>query len=804
YKSKNFKKTQWLDSHIFETPDKKIGIIEIYYSKENIELEKKESNNLNSEFLLNISTLIIGFISNIQLEKLSYDNTERVKELKGINRTAELLKKGTTLEESLQEICNFLPEAWQYPEYTVARITYEGLVFTSNNFKETRWVQKQKFETPDNKNGCIEIFYIKEFPELYEGPFLKEERNLIDNLAAVISGIATKNALNELLLNNTERLKELRGINQTSLILKQSETFEEALQVICSILPDAWQYPEYTAARIIYENKIFTSENFKETSWFQKQEFETTSKKKGLIEIYYLKEFPEADDGPFLTEERHLLINLSNLIAGSATKNVFNKLQYENKERLKELWAINQTSQIIAKGYPVQDTLQNICKILPKSWQYPKYTVVRIKYEGNQYVSKKFKDTPWVQKENFISIDNKKGSIEIFYTKEFPELYEGPFLKEERHLIINIGKLISGYLNNVKGREIYRKNLFKEKQTTTSSEAFRKSLEKNKQPLQLFFNKRVLDKYIYLDMMKYKVKEILFVATLYDAFNLEKEDGFFEQFMGEIYQYSLFSLPRITAVTSPEEALELLENTNFDLVILMVGLDKESPIAFSEIIKEKKPDLPIYLLLNQLSNIKYFEELVPSKKSIDKLFVWSGDSQILFAIVKSTEDQTNVDNDTKIGLVRIILLIEDSAQYYSKYLQMLYSIVFGQVQKLLPEIEKNELDKISKMRSRPKILLARNYEDAISIFNKYKDFLLCIISDIEFDIQGKLDKNAGTKFIQYVKSHSLNLPVILQSSEEINKSKADKLNVQFLNKNSDTLIFNPYNCIFWILQLLKH
>ncbi|NJK87379.1 MAG: hypothetical protein HC906_16725 [Bacteroidales bacterium] len=96
--------------------------------------------------------------------------------------------------------------------------------------------------------------------------------------------------------------------------------------------------------------------------------------------------------------------------------------------------------------------------------------------------------------------------------------------------------------------------------------------------------------------------------------------------------------------------------------------------------------------------------------------------RFFFAIVKSTEDMANIENDTKIGLVRVILLIEDSAQYYSKYLPILYSIVFGQIQQLLTEVEKNELDKICKMRSRPKIIHVRNYEDAVAIFHKYKDF----------------------------------------------------------------------------------
>ncbi|MBN1187392.1 MAG: hypothetical protein JXB49_34265 [Bacteroidales bacterium] len=786
YTSKPFKSSKWIEKQTFETPDKNEGIIEIYFPGEYIESLDKDSLVKDTEFIESVASLIMGIISKKRLEKLHYDNTERLKELKGINRTTEILKKGATLEESLQEICNVLPEAWQYPQDTVARIMYEDKIFISNGFKETPWIQRQNFETPDNKKGVIEVFYIKEFPNEFEGPFLKEERSLIDNLAALISGSVSRNALQDLLIKNTERLKELRGINQTSTILKQSSSIEEALEIICSILPEAWQFPEYTAARITFEKEVFTTPNFKKTRWVQKQEFETPGNKKGLIEICYLKEFPKADEGPFLKEERHLLINLANLIAGSATKEVLFKLIGENKERLKELRAINLTSRLIEENKPVDETLQEICNILPKSWQYPRYTVVRIIFEGKTYTSKKFKETEWVQKENFLTIDNKKGTIEVFYLKLFPRIYEGPFLKEERHLIINIGKLISGYLNNYKGREIYNLNILKER-STQKAEEYRKSLIKDKQSLQLFFNQQILDKYIYLDMMKHKVKEILFVATLYDAFILENEDSFFEQFMGEIYHYSLFSLPRITGVTTTEEALELIETTHFDLVLLMVGLDKEKPIDISNKIRKKQPNLPIYLLLNQKSNITYFEELVPHIDSIDKTFVWSGDSNIFFAIVKSIEDSANVENDTKVGLVRVILLIEDSAQYYSKYLQILYSIVFGQVQQLLGDMPRNELDKISKMRSRPKILLARNYEDALYIFNKYKDYLLCVISDVEFDRNGKQDCMAGLKFIEFVRSHIINLPIILQSSDIKNETVAKKLKVHFINKNSDTL-----------------
>jgi len=787
FKSYNFKETQWIERQSFEVPGKCMCAIEVHFRVDLIEQNGQTFTNRNIDFIENVGTILNGALSKHQLDKLSYENTERLKELKGINRATDALNRGVTLEQSLQEICSFLPEAWQYPEFTVAQITFENKVYKSKNFKSTPWLQGQQFETPDGKKGNIEIFYLKEFPTSFEGPFLKEERNLIDNLAYLISGSASKKALQQLLLENTERLKELRGINQTSKILKQGKSIEESLQVICSILPDAWQYPEFTAVRIEYEGKTFVSREFKDTKWIQRQTFEAPGNKLGVIEVFYLKEFPTLYEGPFLQEERNLLVNLANLIAGSATRDIFNKLSYENRERLKELKAINQTSQIIAEGKTIDETLQEICSILPKSWQFPKYTVARIKFEEKTYTSKDFRETSWLQKEHFVTIDNKNGSIEIFYLKEFPIIYEGPFLKEERHLLINIAKLISGFINDFKGRDIYRKNIIGEKNKNTSSD-YRESLIRNKQPLQLFFNKQVLDKYIYLDMMKYKVKEILFVATLYDAYTLQTEDNFFERFMGEIYQYSLFSLPRITGVTSSDEALELLDTKQFDVAILMVGIDKQSPVILSKKIKQKRPNLLVYMLLNQKSHIQYFEELVPIVKSIDKVFIWNGDAQIFFAIVKSIEDRANVDNDTRIGLVRIILLVEDSAQYYSKYLQILYSIVFGQVQQLLPEVEKNELDKIAKMRSRPKILLARNYEDALYIFNKYKDFMLCVISDVEFEREGKIDKKAGIRFINYVKSHILNLPIILQSSEDKNKKLAKELGVSFINKNSDTLL----------------
>ncbi len=720
-----------------------------------------------------------------ELNSLFFQYRERLKELEGINSTVALLNRDKPLEESLQEICSLIPQAYQYSEFTCVRITYDENTFVSRNFSETPWRQSQLFEVPGGKPGSIEVFYLKEFPTLDEGPFMKEERNLIDNFASLISGSLTRDLLRKLFHQNSERLKELRGINRITDILKKENNLEEALKAICNALPEAWQHTKYTAARIVYDNKVYTSDFFYKTRWVLKQDFETQTGKKGTIEVYYLKDFPLLDEGPFMKEERNLLNHLADIISGVAAKKLLNRLMVDNTERLKELDAINKTTAIISARKSMEETLLEICAMLPGSWQYPDDTVARITFEDISVVSQPFKETLWRQAEPFVTIDNKKGWIEIFYLREYPRLDEGPFLKEERNLIVNIAQLIAGYINNFIGRDMLNKQVQTGIQDVKSA-GDRDSLFKNSKPLQQYFNTPTVDKYIYLDMMKYKVKEILFVATFYDAFILENEDAFFEHFMGEIYQYSLFSLPRITAVSADDQAIGLAQSARFDFVIIMVGDDEKSPVEVAQQIKLLRPDLQIYLLLNKKANITYFSSLANTTRYLDKLYMWHGDSQIFFAIVKSVEDRINVENDTNVGLVRVILLIEDSPLYYSKYLSVLYAIVFGHIQKLIAS-EKNELEKISKMRSRPKILLATNYEEAMYIYNKYRNFMQCVIADVEFEKNGVNNKTAGFAFTQYVKSQDSELPVLLQSSEKRNMAKAKNMGVGFLDKNSENL-----------------
>jgi len=463
------------------------------------------------------------------------------------------------------------------------------------------------------------------------------------------------------------------------------------------------------------------------------------------------------------------------------------RLLAEKRERLKELGAINQTVSILKEEKPVDEMLKEIVKLLPPAWQFPEDTVARLKYGQNVFLSSnRFKESRWLQRKTFETIDGKEGSLEIFYLNEHPQSDEGPFLMEERQLITNIANLITGHLNTRVGKNLLKKSAA-DLQEATQTPKEQEHAALNRHLLQKFLIKHNSDRDIYHDLMQYKVREILLVANLYDAYNIEQEGRFFEQVTGEYYQLNLSSAPRITGVSTPEEALEKLQEKHFDLVIVMMGVDKSTPIQLSRIIKQIYPNIPIFMLLNNNSDIAMFEDGNKPIAPIDKIFVWNGDSKVFLAMVKYNEDRYNVENDIRIGMVRVILLVEDSARYYSRYLPILYSIVIEQTQQLIEEVNTDELYKLLKMRVRPKVLLASNYKEAVQLFNKYKDYLLCLISDARFEREGHCDDEAGICLIKYAKQQIPDLPTVLQSSDPENAQKAYQLKSTFINKNSENL-----------------
>ncbi|MCT4645372.1 MAG: response regulator, partial [Carboxylicivirga sp.] len=216
------------------------------------------------------------------------------------------------------------------------------------------------------------------------------------------------------------------------------------------------------------------------------------------------------------------------------------------------------------------------------------------------------------------------------------------------------------------------------------------------------YNRKRSDRDIFQELMSFKVSEVLLIANHYDAYSIVREGRFFDKIFGEYLQLNLFTAPRITSVATCAEAEELMQERDFDMIILMAGLDKQLPLQMSARLKEVSPDVPILLMVNNNADLKFFDEASGNIEHIDRVFVWNGDSRVFLAMIKYVEDKRNVAKDVKVGDVRVILLVEDSQKYYTRYLPLLYSIIMRQTQAILEEESSDQLHKIMKMRVRPK------------------------------------------------------------------------------------------------------
>jgi hypothetical protein len=473
-------------------------------------------------------------------------------------------------------------------------------------------------------------------------------------------------------------------------------------------------------------------------------------------------------------------------MAASSNSREVERIIAEKKERLKELACINRTTQILKGGKSLDETFQQIVKILPQSWQYPERTVARICYAGKEYLSQHFRKTEWCQQQAFQTINGEEGTIEVFYLQEFRQLDEGPFLKEERDLINNLASILSNYIDSLEAREVLHLPAGRQK-TKPAESLLQKTEFSSRQLLQKFLNKKNTNRDIFHDLMPYRAREILLVATLYDAYAIEKDGNFFEHFLGEYHQLNLISMPRVTGVSSYEEAVEQLKSKHFDMVILMIGTDWHTPVQIGSKVKKDFPYIPIYALLNNDREITRFKEHAIHFDIVDRVFVWNGDSNVFFTMILQLEDKVNVENDTNVGMVKVILLVEDSEKYYSRYLPILYSNVMEQTKRIIDDVSTDDLYKILRLRARPKILLATTYEQAIDIFNLYKEHLLCLITDVMFPREGDLDEEAGFRLVTQVRGQLKSLPTVIQSSDVECSHHAFELNSVFINKNSETL-----------------
>ena len=305
--------------------------------------------------------------------------------------------------------------------------------------------------------------------------------------------------------------------------------------------------------------------------------------------------------------------------------------------------------------------------------------------------------------------------------------------------------------------------------------------------LNYYYNKFKFGEDNFHNLMKSRVREVLLISTFYDAFIFEQDGRFSEQIFGEYRQLNLSTAPRITSVPTGKEALSKLKKKQYDLVITMMRIGDVSPFELSKKIKEKYSDIPILLLLNVESDIMLINQNKDKMRFIDDVFLWKGDSKLFLAMIKCVEDKRNLEYDTKHGLVRVILLIEDSVRYYSRFLPLLYEEILKQTQRLISE-ELNDINKRLRMRVRPKVILVHNYDEAEEILNNYREYIISIISDVKYIRKGEIDSQAGIKLLNKIKNEKFDIPVLLQSSDLENKLKAEKLNIAFLHKNSTALL----------------
>lgn len=313
--------------------------------------------------------------------------------------------------------------------------------------------------------------------------------------------------------------------------------------------------------------------------------------------------------------------------------------------------------------------------------------------------------------------------------------------------------------------------------------------------LNYYYNKLKFGEDNFHNLMKYRVKKILLISTFYDAYIFEYDAKLSNQIVGEYHSLNLTTVPLIVSVPTGKEALKKLREESFDLIISTMRIGEMGPFDLSAKIHEIDQNLPILLLLTVKTDINIIDNNRDKMGNIEEVFLWNGNPRLFLAMIKYVEDKRNAPYDTSKGFVNVILLVEDSVTFSSIYLPLLYAEIMEQTQRLISE-EQNDNNKYLRMRTRPKVLMVRSFEEAIEAVKLYRESLLGIISDIEYIHNGEIDTNAGFELLAYLKENQIDIPVLLQSSDASKKPKAESLGVKFLHKKSSTLLADISRFIF--------
>ncbi|MCX6151328.1 MAG: histidine kinase [Ignavibacteriales bacterium] len=289
------------------------------------------------------------------------------------------------------------------------------------------------------------------------------------------------------------------------------------------------------------------------------------------------------------------------------------------------------------------------------------------------------------------------------------------------------------------------------------------------------------------NLMRLRIRDILIVSSLYDLYLFEEDGRLYELIRNEYQGLNLSHSPELTRVSSGNEAIALAKEENrFDLIITTLHIEDMHALEFAKLLKENNLNIPIVLLAYDNRELK--ELLLHHDTSVfSKIFIWQGDFRLIIAIIKFLEDKINVDHDTRMVGVQSIIVIEDNVRFYSSFLPIIYTEILKQSQRLILE-GINLSHKFLRMRARPKILLCSTYEEAWEYYTKYKEFILGIISDIDFQRNDVQDPLAGVKFVESVRKEHSDIPALLQSNDPEKEMLAQLVGAKFLLKDSPTFL----------------
>ena len=291
----------------------------------------------------------------------------------------------------------------------------------------------------------------------------------------------------------------------------------------------------------------------------------------------------------------------------------------------------------------------------------------------------------------------------------------------------------------------------------------------------------------FLNLMQCRIFNVLIIANPYDAFMLEDDGRVDEKIFSEYMQLGLRYPPSFTQVCTIEEASDAISKQHYDLIICMPGNADNDAFDVARAAKEITPDTPCVVLTPFSHGISRRMENL-NLSIFDYVFCWLGNTELILSIIKLIEDKMNVENDTQEAGVKCLLLVEDNIRFYSSILPRLYKYILTQSLNFATEALTMTAEML-RMRGRPKVLLARNYEEAWEIYSRYKEHMLGVISDCRFPKNGEIDPMAGMKFLNAVREADEYLPLIMETSEDIEKLQAEnpELRVHYVDKNSKKL-----------------